>query len=40
MGSLLNFGCEAIVSTPALALVVASVVGSVAVFFGKKKKKK
>lgn len=39
MGRLFSFGCEAIISTPALALVVASIVGSIAVFFGKKKKK-
>ena len=38
MGRLLSFGCEAIISTPALALVIASIVGSIAVFFGKKKK--
>ena len=37
MGRLLSFGCEAIISAPALALIVASVVGSIAVFFRKKK---
>lgn len=37
MASLFSFGCEALVSTPAIALIVASVVSSVIVFFTKKK---
>ena len=37
MGSLLSFGCEAIVSAPALMLIAVSVVSSVVVFFKKKK---
>ncbi len=37
MGRLLSFGCEALISTPAIALIVASVVSSLVVFFKKKK---
>lgn len=37
MASLLTFGCESLISTPAVALIVAAVVSSVIVFFKKKK---
>ena len=37
MGRLFSFGCEALISTPAIALILASVVSSVLVFFKKKK---
>lgn len=37
MGSLFSFGCEALISTPAIALILATVVSSVVVFFKKKK---
>ena len=37
MARIFSFGCEALVSAPALALIVASVVSSVVVFFKKKK---
>ncbi len=35
--ALLSFGCDALVSAPALALIAASIVSSVVVFFKKKK---
>lgn len=37
MARLFSFGCEALISTPAVALIVASIVSSVVVFFKKKK---
>lgn len=37
MGRLFSFGCEALISTPAIALILATVVSSVVVFFKKKK---
>ena len=37
MGSLLSFGCEALLATPAIAIILASVLGSALVFFKKKK---
>ena len=37
MARLLTFGCEAIVSAPALVLIAVSVVSSIVVFFKKKK---
>ncbi len=37
MGRIFSFGCEALISTPAIALILASVFGSALVLFKKKK---
>ena len=37
MGRIFSFGCEAIISTPAIALILVSVVGSALVLIKKKK---
>ena len=37
MGRIFSFGCEALISTPAIALILASIVTSTLVLFKKKK---